>query len=41
LEYEVRPYEEGDEAGIVELPGLSLPGWPGFDMGVSTIEHWE
>jgi len=41
LEYEVRPYEEGDEAGIVELLGLALPGWPGFDPGVSTVEHWE
>ena len=41
LEYEVRPYEEGDEAGIVELLSLALPGWPGFDLGVSTVEHWE
>lgn len=39
-EYEVRPFQPGDEEGIVELLELVFDRWPNFDLVCSPLEHW-
>ena len=39
-EYSIRPYESGDEEGIVQLLQLVFNGWPNFDLDCSPVDHW-
>lgn len=39
-EYNVRPFQPGDEKGIVELLELVFDGWPKFDIPCSPLEYW-
>jgi predicted N-acetyltransferase YhbS len=39
-DFVIRPYEFGDEEGIVELLEHSPGGWPGFDLSCTPVEHW-
>ena len=38
--YSVRPYQPGDEEGIVELLELVFNGWPHFDLECTPLDHW-
>jgi hypothetical protein len=38
---EVRGYQVGDEAGIVELLELVFQGWPHIDLDCSPLDHWK
>src|SRR4030043_199486 len=40
-EYSVRPFQPGDEEGIVELLELVFDGWPRFGLLCSPLEHWK
>ncbi|MFQ6077489.1 MAG: GNAT family N-acetyltransferase, partial [Candidatus Bathyarchaeia archaeon] len=40
MSFEGRPYQEGDEKGIVELLNLVWDGWPHLDLDCSPLEHW-
>lgn len=35
-----RPYQAGDEEGIVKLLDLVFDGWPNFDLSCSPLDHW-
>ena len=37
----IREYHENDEEQIVPLLEQVFPGWPGFDLTCSTIDHWK
>jgi len=39
-EYEVRPYQPGDEEQIVELLELVFDGWPHLNLNCSPLDHW-
>lgn len=40
-EYTVRPYQFGDEDGILKLLELVFDGWPRYDIGCSSLDHWK
>lgn len=40
-EYEVRPYQPGDEEEIVELLELVFDVWPHFDLKCTPLEYWK
>jgi hypothetical protein len=37
----IRPYQPGDEVGIVKLLEVVFGGWPHFDLSCSPLEHWK
>ena len=39
-EYFVRPYQPGDEEGLVELLDLVFAPWPDRDLRCTAVEHW-
>lgn len=39
-EFNARPYQQGDEEGIVDLMELVFNGWPHLDLGCSPLDHW-
>lgn len=39
-EIEVRPYQNGDEEGIVDLLITVFKGWPNFEVECSSLDHW-
>lgn len=39
-DYEVLPYQPGDEEGIVELLQSVFDGWPHFDLECTPLDHW-
>lgn len=39
-DFVIRPYEPGDEEGIVKLLELSFGGWPSIDLRCTLVEHW-
>jgi hypothetical protein len=40
VEIDVRPYQVGDDVGIVALLDEAFDGWPGFDLECSRVDHW-
>lgn len=40
VDYQIRPFEEGDEKSIVKLLQLAFDGWPKLDLHHKSIEHW-
>jgi GNAT superfamily N-acetyltransferase len=39
-DYIVRPYQPGNEEGIVELLETVFDGWPHFDLDCTPLDHW-
>jgi GNAT superfamily N-acetyltransferase len=38
--YIVRPYQSGDDEGLVKLLELVFNGWPHFDLSCTPLDHW-
>lgn len=38
--FEIRPFQQGDEHEIVRLLQLVFKGWPHFDIPCTPLEHW-
>ena len=38
--FSLRPYEKGDEKGIVKLLTLTWGKWPNYDISCSPEKHW-
>jgi len=41
MDYICRPYNTGDEEGIVHLLELVFDGWPHFNLSCSPLDHWK
>jgi GNAT superfamily N-acetyltransferase len=41
IEYDVRPFQLGDEEELVKLLDLGFKGWPNFDLTCSSLDHWK
>ncbi|MBW1800763.1 MAG: GNAT family N-acetyltransferase [Deltaproteobacteria bacterium] len=40
MDYVVRSYQPGDEERILDLLNLVFANWPDFDLGCSSLDHW-
>lgn len=40
-DFEIRPFQPGDEQQIVRLLNLVFKGWPRFDIPCSPLDHWK
>jgi GNAT superfamily N-acetyltransferase len=40
-DYNIRPYQPGDEEKIVQLLELVFDGWPKIDLTCDSLDHWK